>query len=51
MNKIYENIKYFHRKFESIKYQTDILGLKNTIYAVKNSLYKINSRLDIRGWD
>lgn len=47
MNKMYENIEYFHRKFESTKYHIDILGMKNTISEVKNSLYRINSRMDI----
>ena len=34
MNKMYENIEYFHRKFESTKYHIDILGMKNTISEV-----------------
>ena len=47
MNKMYENIEYFHRKFESTMYHIDSLGMKNTTSEVKNSWYRIYSRMDM----
>lgn len=49
MNKMYENIEYLHRKFDSIIYQMDILKLRNTISEV-DLLYRIK-RLDTERWD
>lgn len=47
MNEMYGNIKYFHIDFEPINYGMNISELKNTVTEVKNSMYRINRRLDL----